>query len=224
MTRYVLEKQFSSHAPLSANVLALAGMFGIGANREKPINILDRIEMDIQPGQIVFITGGSGAGKSVILRLLAQQIPDALCLSNLAWPPDKPVIDCFNRELQESLYWLSMAGLSDAFALLRLPEELSEGQRYRFRLALALAQHAPVVVIDEFCSCLDRITAAVVAHNIRRFADRFAATFLLAASHDDLLEDLCPDVVVVKYLGSGCDVYYPDYRQDTQEGQSNDKE
>ena len=152
-----------------------------------------------------------------MLNLLKEQLledtetPEKIIdLNEQPLPQSKPLVDCFGKaKLSKSLYWLSMAGLSDAFALLRQPEQLSDGQRYRFRLALALAQQPQVIFIDEFCATLDRVTAAVVAHNVRKFAGRFQTTFIVATSHDDILEDLSADVVIIKHLGSGCDVYYP---------------
>lgn len=213
MENYVLERSFSAAAELSENVLSVANMFGIGARRDQQVKVLDRMEVVIGSGQVVYITGGSGAGKSVLLSLLREQMSEVLVLDEQQWPAGKAVVDCFEGPLDKVLYWLSMAGLSDAFAILRRPEELSDGQRYRFRLALALSRKPKVVCVDEFCNRLDRITAAVVAHNVRKYADRFGTTFVVATSHDDLLEDLEPDVVVVKYLGSDCDVYYPKQRK-----------
>ncbi len=227
MATYTLEKTFPSNVTLSPNVIAVANMFGLGANRDRPIKVLDNFQIDIVPGQVVYITGGSGAGKSLFLKLLkkqmlkdqqliqdeiGKQMPSQMYvdLDELTLPQGTPLVDCFgDAALSEALYWLSMAGLSDAFALLRNTEHLSDGQRYRFRLALALSKQPRVIFIDEFCATLDRITAAVVSHNVRKFADRFETTFIVATSHDDMLEDLAPDVVVVKHLGSGCDVYYP---------------
>ena len=209
MATYEVEKSFASHVELSPNVVAVAEMFGLGVNREKAVTVVAACEIEIKAGQVVYITGGSGAGKSVILRSLREQFDKAVILDAQTMPRGRPLVDCFEGELGETLKWLSLAGLGDAFAVLRRPEELSDGQRYRFQLALALAQQPRFVCMDEFCNTLDRVTAAVVAHNVRKFADRFGTTFVVATSHDDLLDDLCPDVVVVKHLGSGCDVYYP---------------
>ena len=214
MAKYEVAKTFASHAELSAKVTAVAEMFGLGTDREKTVMVLAPCEIDIEPGQVVYITGGSGAGKSVVLNQLKEQLADAVSLDEQSWPAGRAVVDCFEGGLEDALNWLSLAGLSDAFAMLRRPEELSEGQRYRFQLALLLAQKPGFVCIDEFCNKLDRITAAVVAHNVRKFADQFDTTFVVATSHDDLLEDLLPDVVVIKHMGSDCDVYYPGRRYD----------
>jgi len=72
-----------------------------------------------------------------------------------------------------------------------------------------MSRKPAAICIDEFCNPLDRITASVVAHNVRKFADRYGTTFVVATSHDDLLDDLRPDVVAVKLYGGGCEVYYP---------------
>jgi ABC-type ATPase with predicted acetyltransferase domain len=209
MGTYVVEKSFSSETKLSPNVLEVAGMFGLGTDKERTIRVIERQEISIEPGQVVYITGASGAGKSLLLRQLKEKMVGAIDLAEQALPSDMPLVDCFEAQLDEALNWLAAAGLSDAFAILRKPEELSDGQKYRFRLALALAQKPGVICIDEFCAALDRISASVVAHNIRRFADRTGTTFIIATSHDDLLEDLEPDVVIIKHLGSQCDVLYP---------------
>ena len=67
------------------------------------------------------------------------------------------------------------------------PGNLSEGEKYRFRLAMALASGKKFIFADEFCSNLDRITAAVICYNIQRYAKRHMMTFVLASSHEDIL-------------------------------------
>jgi len=212
MARYMVEQSFEA-APggsvRSGRAAAVAEMFGLGMEAGRRVRVLEPCEIRIEPGQVAYVTGASGAGKSVVLRLLREQWPGAVELGGQSLPEDEAVVDCFGEDLEQALYWLSLAGLSEAFALLRRCRELSDGQRYRLRLALVLARRPKAVFIDEFCAALDRVTAGVVAHNVRKAADRFGTTFVVATSHDDLLEDLCPDVVVVKHLGSGCDVYYP---------------
>jgi len=209
MATYTVEKSFASHVSISPKVISIAKMFGLGTEHDKPIQVLQRREITIEPGQVVYLTGASGAGKSVLLKELREQIPDAIDLNAYTLSECVPIVDCFADGLDDSFLWLGLAGLSDAYVLLRTAEQLSDGQRYRLRLALALAEKPQAIFIDEFCAALDRITAAVIAHNVRRYADQFGTTFILATSHDDLIEDLQPDVVVVKHLGSSWDVMYP---------------
>lgn len=214
MTTYSLEKEVASHVEATENVLAVAQMFGIGMDQDRPYQLLDRCEIRIEPGNVVYITGGSGSGKSTLLNLLKEQMDDFVDLDGIELPGDKSLVDCFDVPLEKALYWLSLAGLSDAFALLRRADQLSDGQRVRFRLALALSKKPGAIFIDECCATLDRITAAVVAHNIRKAANRFGMTFVVATSHDDILEDLAPDVVVLKHFGGGVDTYYPERNDD----------
>jgi ABC-type ATPase with predicted acetyltransferase domain len=78
---------------------------------------------------------------------------------------------------------------------------------------MALASGRKFVFADEFCSNLDRITAAVIACNIHKFAKRTGVTFILATSHDDILLDLEPDVLIVKQLSGPAEVIYKKKRR-----------
>jgi hypothetical protein len=49
-----------------------------------------------------------------------------------------------------------------------------------------------------------------VAYRLRRLADREGVTVLAASAHDDLVEDLAPDVLVVKGAGAEVEVRYAD--------------
>jgi uncharacterized protein len=125
------------------------------------------------------------------------------------------VIDCIETgsgTTIEALRLLGYAGLSDVFCMLTSPANLSEGQKYRFRLACCLATGKKVIFADEFCSNLDRITAAVIAYNVRKFAKRNGVTFFLASSHEDILADLQPDVLVVKHFTDPAEVTYKKLR------------
>jgi uncharacterized protein len=57
-------------------------------------------------------------------------------------------------------------------------------------------------MMDEFAAILDRTLAKVLAFNVRKLATRSRTGFLLATTHDDLLDDLNPDVLV-RCLGDG---------------------
>ena len=65
-----------------------------------------------------------------------------------------------------------------------------------------------VLVADEFASTLDRLCARAVAYRLRRLAGREGVTVLAASAHDDLVEDLAPDVLIRKESGPGAEVWY----------------
>ena len=129
-------------------------------------------------------------------------------LDRIKLPHDKTLIDCIDGGLLDSLKMLSTAGLNDCFCILNQPRNLSDGQKYRFRLAMALAANKKFIFADEFCSELDRITAAVISYNIYKFAKRTGTTFILASSHNDILLDLSPDVLIATELSGTTEVIY----------------
>jgi ABC-type ATPase with predicted acetyltransferase domain len=73
---------------------------------------------------------------------------------------------------------------------------------------MAMAGRGKYIFADEFCSNLDRITAAVISYNVRKYATEKKRIFILASSHDDILLDLQPDVIVIKELSGDAKVIY----------------
>jgi hypothetical protein len=210
MAAYSISKCFHRQIKLTDKVVGVCRMFGLSADRISVQSVVGQCRLKINDGDIVYITGPSGAGKSVLLRELEKTIPSSkrINLARIKLPKEAALVDCIDADLLTSLRILSTAGLNDCFCILNQPANLSEGQKYRFRLAMALASKKKFVFADEFCSELDRITAAVIAYNIHKFAKRQGVTFVLASSHEDILLDLAPDVVVVKELSDKTEVIY----------------
>ncbi len=210
MPCYNISRSFGSQRQISERSSAVMRMFGLTTDRLGETECTVNCQLEIDEGDIVYITGPSGAGKSVLLRELEKTIPasDRVNLNKITLPADKSVIDCIDGDFVEGLKTLSIAGLNDAFCVLNQPRNLSDGQKYRFRLAVALGLGAKFIFADEFCSELDRITAAVISYNIHKYAKRTGVTFILASSHDDILLDLSPDVLVVRELSGTTKVIY----------------
>ena len=210
MPTYSVSKSFRWEGQLTDKVVQVCKMFGLTADRLSEKCVIHDCHLEINPGDIVYITGPSGAGKSVLLRELEKTIPasERINLDRIKLTRNKALIDCVDADLLTSLRLLSIAGLNDVFCILNQPANLSEGQKYRFRLAMAMAAKKKFIFADEFCSELDRITAAVISYNIHKFAKRTGTTFILASSHDDILLDLAPDVLVVKELSAKTQVIY----------------
>lgn len=210
MALYEVSKCFPWQGPLTEKAVHVCRMFGLTLDRLTDKAPVHECRVEIRPGDIVYITGASGAGKSVLLHELERCVPrsEAINLARIELPQDRPVVDCFDGDALTSLRALSVVGLGDVFSVLNRPCHLSDGQKYRFRLARALALGKPCVFADEFCSELDRITAATVAFNVHKFAKRTGTTLVLASSHDDILLDLAPDILIVKDFSGPAEVIY----------------
>ncbi|OQA01191.1 MAG: Fluoroquinolones export ATP-binding protein [Planctomycetes bacterium ADurb.Bin401] len=215
-------KIFEWKHPVTQAVSSVMRAFGMTVQRLKNNAIVHHCEITISPGQICYITGPSGSGKSVILREFYKQCDDKnkINIEDITLEKDKTCVDCLGGKGQstgdrnhkygflEILRTLSLAGLTDVFCVLNSPANLSEGQKYRYRIAKAIASDKQFIFADEFCSQLDRVTAAVISHNIRKLSAKTGKTFVLASAHDDLLADLRPDIIVIKHLAGEAEVIY----------------
>lgn len=210
MGEYRVSRSFGWEGEITEKCASVMRMFGLTADRLAEERFEYGCRLKIEAGDIVYITGPSGSGKSVLLGELERCIPaeERVNLNEVEAPAGKSVIDCVDGDFLTSLRLLSTAGLNDCFCVLRRAGNLSEGQKYRFRLAMSLAAGKKFIFADEFCTNLDRLTASVIAFNIGRYARRHKVTFILAASNDDILADLSPDVLVLRSLSGEDEVIY----------------
>lgn len=198
--QYLINKRFPTRVDRTERVLEVAEAFGIGLD-DKDFVVFEDLELTVRRGDIVYITGQSGAGKSVLLRELTQQMKDRglktavldeVCLEQV------PLIDQIGATTKKGLEFMANTGINDAYLYIRKPSELSDGQRYRFRLAKAIETGADVWVADEFLAVLDRTSAKAIAFALQKAARRAGATVLVATTHGDLRDDLGPDLIVEK--------------------------
>jgi ABC-type ATPase with predicted acetyltransferase domain len=185
-------------------------LFGLHEEQDDLV-IADDLVLPISPTDLVLFTGPSGSGKSSLLRSAAAQV-SALDASVLELP-DCPLVEVISGPIADRLNLLSACGLSEARLFLRRPAELSEGQRERFRIAYAwhLARPGEVVLLDEFAAKLDRPLAQVLAFNLRKLVSRSGIGAWCATTHEDVIEDLQPDVLVRCHEAGG--VVVEQYRE-----------
>ncbi|MFH5806007.1 hypothetical protein [Alienimonas sp. DA493] len=184
----------------SLNTARVAASFGLDVDPADRLTIAEELPVSAGPGRITLFTGPSGSGKSTLLRAAADRLEAdgaAVVRADDLALPDRPLADALPIGFDAACALLSKCGLAEPRLLPRTPAELSEGQRFRFRLALAVCRarlgEAPgAVVCDEFAAVLDRTLAAAVAHNVRRLCAATGVGFLLATTHEDLSADLAP--------------------------------
>jgi ATP-binding cassette, subfamily C, bacterial CydCD len=186
--------------------------------------VLDRLSLAITPGEVLGLTGVSGAGKSTVLDLLlGWRRPDAGrvtvdgvdlatvdradWLRRVAWVPQRPVL--VQGTIAENLRLAApeatpaqLAAASTA-ATLELPLDtrvherghgLSTGQQRRVALARALLADRPVLLLDEPTEGLDVDTEAAL---LRMLPVALAGRSAVLVSHRPAVLGLCDRVVAL---------------------------
>jgi len=127
MATYSISKSFGWQGQITEKVTAVMRMFGLTVDRLTERHIIHNCQLEINDGDIVYITGPSGAGKSVLLGELEKSIPasERVNLARIKLPSDKTLIDCIDGDLLTSLRTLSTAGLNDVFCVLNKAANLS---------------------------------------------------------------------------------------------------
>ncbi len=185
--------------------------------------VLESVDLEIRPGEVVAVVGASGAGKTTFLRLVLgaagavkgeQYQPDT---GEIVVPGNAVVsalvpgevehefgegslleeITRLTGDVVESLEILSIAGISDAVLYRARIWELSTGQRERAKIAALLARRPNLVVIDEFAAHLDPVTAGWVARRLSKFARQHSVTLIVATHRREVLRNLYSDRVLV---------------------------
>lgn len=192
--------EFSTKTEVTERTLAVCEAFGLGIDEAKGFVVFDDFTLDFRKGDMIYVTGDSGGGKSLLLRAFKEFFGDqAIDISSVEVDPERVLVEGVGKDVKEAIEILSLSGLNDAFLFLRKYKELSEGQKYRFKLAkLVDSKSKTVWILDEFCATLDRVMAKVISYSVQKIGRKLGKTVIVATTHEDLIEDFQPDILVVK--------------------------
>jgi len=208
MEPIVLNRTFNTRPQKDPRVLEVAQSFGLGLS-DKEFVVYDGLEVPLEEGDIIYITGQSGSGKSLALRDLAAELERrGYHVGNIdhVQLQDCALVSQIGQNTKDALNLMSQAGVTDAYLWVRTPGELSDGQRYRFKLAKLIESGAQVWVADEFGAVLDRETAKIVAFNLSKAARKAGAILIVATTHNDLVDYLAPTLTIEKLFGERVEV------------------
>jgi len=136
----VLDLAFQTRqANVTKRAVAVAESFGIGIDESRKFEVFRHLELSYGDKDIIYITGDSGSGKTTFLRLIKTHEQErgrvVLDIEEVNPDPGEVVIDSIGASTDEAMGILSSVGLSEAFLMLRRYGDLSDGQKYRYRLA-----------------------------------------------------------------------------------------
>jgi NitT/TauT family transport system ATP-binding protein len=173
-----------------------------------PLEVLQPIDLEVRPGEIVTLLGPSGCGKTTLLRIVgglerassgdvavAGTTPErARATKRIGVVPQSPAllpwrtVEANARLLLDVNRRANPVSNPDPVDLLRdvglgdflgaLPRELSGGMQQRVALVRAFALGAPILLLDEPFAALDEITRADMRHLLAGLCERTATTVL----------------------------------------------
>jgi putative ATP-binding cassette transporter len=176
---------------------------------------IQNIDLKIEKGEVIFLTGGNGSGKTTLLSVLTGLYPRAsgsIFINEQELPVMLP--QQF-RELFASVFtdffifdqpfgldeqgmvifeeWLNRLNVRDKFTgdIDELGKvDLSTGQRKRVALALALAEQRPILILDEWAADQDPDTRRIFYEEILPTLKNEGIT-IFAITHDEQYFHCC---------------------------------
>jgi ABC-2 type transport system ATP-binding protein len=189
--------------------------------------VVDGVDFEVEPGEIVGLLGPNGAGKTTTLRMLAgvlrpesgtariaglDILTDGMAAKRrLAFVADEPRFFDYLTVEEHVRFVARMHGVREVAPhverlvehttvgtrLTAFPSELSRGMRQELALACALVHEPAALLLDEPLTGLDPIAIRRTKHVVRAAAAR--GTAILLSSHLlHLVTELCERIVLLR--------------------------
>ena len=162
---------------------------------------LKDVNITIDDGEFVFITGRSGSGKSTLIKILLKEVEptsgrvvvndmvfqdfrllkDKTVYENVAFA--QRVIGESSRTIRESVpQMLKMVGLSSKYKF--FPHQLSGGEQQRVAIARALINRPEILLADEPTGNLDPHNAMEIMGLLEKINRRGTTVIVVTHSHE----------------------------------------
>jgi ABC-2 type transport system ATP-binding protein len=200
--------------------------YAVGFWRKRPYRALDRLSLQVEPGEVFGFLGPNGAGKTTTLKLLMQLIfptsghaevlgkpvGDVAARRRIGFLPENPYFYDYLSAEELLTYFAQLFGFSAAEQKARVSSLLdrvgigaerrlqlrkfSKGMVQRVGLAQALINDPDVIFLDEPMSGLDPLGRRDIRNLILELRDRGRTVFFSSHILSDA-EALCSRVAVV---------------------------
>jgi ABC-type nitrate/sulfonate/bicarbonate transport system ATPase subunit len=197
---------------------------GVGKNFGA-VRALDRVDLDIAPGEFVTLIGPSGCGKSTLFNMLAGLLePDAggtilldgkpgKLLGRTAFMPQRDLLLPWRNVLNNALLPCEIEGLPRAETRARaekmavdfglrgfekhFPQQLSGGMRQRVALMRTFMFERDLMLLDEPFGALDALTRSMMQRWLLDIWARYRRTIIFITHDIDEAIFLADRVVVM---------------------------
>ena len=159
--------------------------------------VFEGVDLEIEPGQLVTITGTTGSGKSTLLRVIQAKVPGSIYVHQ--FPRRGFVADTVFDELAFALRQTEKDSaevkkrVSESAAEFGLvphlsadPQLLSAGWQQRVAIAAGMTSGAKVLLLDEPLSALDDQATVMFMETLEKLKHRGVTTVIAEHRIDDL--------------------------------------
>jgi ABC-2 type transport system ATP-binding protein len=212
--------------PAAIRIQELTKDYAVGFWRKRPYRALDRLSLEIAPGEVFGFLGPNGAGKTTTLKLLMQLIypssghaeilgrplGDVAAKRRIGYLPENPYFYDYLTAEELLHYFGRLFGYSAADRRMRVPalldrvglgperrlqlRKFSKGMIQRVGIAQALLNDPEVIFLDEPMSGLDPLGRRDVRSLILELRDQGRTVFFSSHILSDA-EALCSRVGIV---------------------------